>query len=376
MLCTKHAQKMLNKSKGQLFFNKNSGFLGSLLCRMRFEWSDDIDTAATNGETLYWNPEFFLSLDEETRVTVLAHELWHVAYLHPVRGEGLDQETYNIAADHVINLMLSQHGYYMNGFPYVMDPKYIGWSTDKVYADLIQNPPPPKSNPQGGLGSDIQKPVTDDGQVSSTTMADMVSKVVGAATAARMSGQAGSIPGEVSQTYENFLKPKLSWETILHNFFNEMVDFDYSYRRPNRRYEDPIMKGLVGMTGLEHLVYYLDISGSVSDEDILRFNSEVSFIKEEFNPQRLTLVTFDTEIKDIYEFDQNDEFKRIVVTGRGGTNLNPVMAHANELNPNAIIIFTDLHVSIPSDEPKVPLIWICVDNPKAEVPYGKLIHLD
>lgn len=374
MICTKHAQRMLNKAKGQLFFNKNSGFLGSLLCRMKFEWRDDIPTAQTNGEVLRWNPDFFLSLDKETRVTVLAHELWHVAYMHCARGEGLDPELYNIAADHVINLMLAEHNYFMDGFPYVMDEKYIGWSTEQVYKDLQNNPPGPA--PTGGLGEDITKPKDDNGNIDPRALADMVSKVVGAATAARMSDQASSIPGEVSRTFENFLKPKLNWDVILHNFFNDLVNYEYSYRRPNRRYEDPIMPGLVGMEGLEHLVYYLDISGSVSDEDILRFNSEVAYIKEQFNPQRLTLVTFDTEIKDIYEFEADDDFQKIVVTGRGGTDLNPVIAHANKVKPNAIIIFSDLYVDMPKQKPQCPVVWICIDNPKATVPYGKLIHLD
>lgn len=385
------AEKLLDKSKGQLFFQKGSAFLGALLCRMNFRWDETIQTAQTNGAELVWNPDFFMSLDEQTRVTVLAHELWHVAFLHPVRGMTLDPDTYNIAADHVINLLLQEHGYYMGGFPYVMDPQYRNMSTEDIYDLLMKNqqasgsPPKPCNGGSGGLGGDIvyigQDKGPDDaggsasGSLTSQQISNMISKVVGATTAAKMSKEAGMMPGEITLVLENFLNPQLPWEDILFNFFNDMVDMERSYARPHRRYTDPILPGESALTGLEHLIYYLDISGSVSDQDILRFNSEVAYIHSELRPQRLTLVTFDTQIQDVYEFEQDDTFEKIVVTGRGGTDLNEVYAHAAKERPNAMIIFTDLYVSIPQQPPACPLVWICLDNERAVVPYGKLIHM-
>jgi len=349
---------------------KGSVFLGALLCKMDFVWTEEVNTAATNGVSLFWNPKFFEALDFDTRVTVLAHELWHVAYMHMARIGNRNPEIHNIAADHVINLMLQEHGYYMRGFPYYMDIKYTGWSTEDIYDDLMKNPSPNNgSNKKSQLSGDIIPLPAD------KSIADVISKVVSAVTTAKMTNGAGDIPGEISLIIEQFLNPKLPWETLLYNFFNEITDFEFSYRRPNRRYSDPILPGMAGTTGLEHLIYYLDISGSVSDDNILRFNSEVKFIKDEFKPQKLTLVTFDTKIQDEYVFEEGDSFEKIIVTGRGGTSLFPVFEHAKKNNPTAMVIFTDLYVGIPMESPLVPLIWICIDNKTATVPYGKLIHL-
>lgn len=375
------ADAIFQKTKIGLFFEQGSGFLGALLCKMSFKWAytvynEPLDTAATNGLTLWWNPEFFLSLDKESRVTVLAHEIWHVAYMHMARIGSRDPDVHNIAADHVINLMLKKHGYYMGGFPYIMDKKYDEWSTEDVYDDLMKNPPPPPpiggagGKTPDGLGKDIIPAMTD------TEVADVLGAVVSAMTTAKMSGAAGDIPGEIEFIVDRFLNPKLPWETLLYNFFNEMTDMEYSFRRPNRRYQDPIMPGMAGVSGLEHLIYYLDISGSISDDDILRFNSEIKFIKDEFNPRTLTLVTFDTTIHDIYTFEMDDPFEKIIVTGRGGTDLHDVFDHANMNMPSAMIIFTDLFVGIPAEAPNCPLIWVCTNNPSAAVPYGKLIHLN
>lgn len=360
---------LLQKTKGQLFFNSKAGFLGMLLAKLKFQWTEDLPTAAISEDTLYWNPGFFLSLDKETRVTVLAHELWHNALLHGARISDRCPEIWNIAGDHVINLLLKEHGYYMDGFAYVMDEKYKGWTTDEIYDDLIK---PGKPKPQAGtiqvpgIGNDVL-PITGD------AVSTAVANVVGAKTAAGMSNMAGSMPGEMTMVIDKFLNPKLPWETLLYNYFNALTSQEYSFRRPNRRYDDPIMPGLAPQNGLEHLIYYVDISGSITDEQIVRVNSEVKFIQEELRPERLTLVTFDTEIHDIYNFEMDDEFAYIEITGRGGTDLHEVFKHMQENAPTAAIIFTDLEVGIPSN-PGVPIIWICVDNPKKKVPFGTLIH--
>lgn len=362
--------RLLQRTKGQLFFSKTcSGLLGSLLCKVAFEWSTEFPTAAISPKKLYWNPDFFLSLDEQTRVTVLAHELYHNARMHSLRRGNRCPDIWNIAGDHVINIDLHDNGFYMGGFPYVMDFKYRGWSTEDVYDDLIA---PGKPQPQRGadpLGGDVM-----DFNGTEEDKADAIADVISATASARMSNQPGSIPGETSLVLEKFLNPVLPWWTLLFNFFNELTNQEYSYAKPNRRYEDPLLRGLTGRNGLDHLIYYVDVSGSVSDQDILRMNSEVKFIWDELEPQRLTLVTFDKKIRDIYEFEDEDEFEKIQVKGRGGTDLEEVFKHMREQAPSAAVIFTDLYVGIP-ENPQVPIVWAVYNNPDAQVPFGRLVHV-
>lgn len=358
---------LYSKTKGQLFFKKRAGFLGPLLGKLKHEWTLDMPTAAISPTTLYWNPDFFLKCDTDTRVTVLGHELQHNARLHGLRRGNRNPHIWNVAGDHVINLDLKAHGYYMGGFPYIMDDKYIGWSTEQIYDDLSREFDKTGKLPKPDLGFDIL-PVEEEDRITAIT------NVVGAASIARMTGKPGDIPGETELVISEFLDPKLPWEVLLAQFFNELANDEYSYARPNRRYEDPILPGLSGRNGLEHLIYYLDISGSIEDEHILRFNSEVKAVKERFEPELLTLVTFDTEIQDEYTFEKDEPFEKIVVTGRGGTDLRDVFEHARKHQPSAIIIFTDMEVRIPPD-PGIPIIWVCIDNPTATVPYGRLIHI-
>jgi predicted metal-dependent peptidase len=367
---TQDLNTLLNKTKGQLFFQKTAGFLGRLLAQVEFQWVNNnpkITTAAISSKTLYWDVEFFLSRTPAQRVTVLAHELWHNGLLHGARMGKRDPKIWNYAGDHVINLRLEEDGYDMSGFDYLMDHRFKGMSTEEVYDILIQEKPP--SNPNDMSGDIIPCEGPADVQ-------DAVGKTVAAVTAARLGGMdPGSLPGEISQVIDEFLNPKLPWETLLFNYFNELTTEEYSYSRPNRRYEDPLLPGKSGRNGLEHLIYYQDISGSITDENIVRFNSELKFVWEEFQPQKMTVVTFDTKIHDIYVFEEGDDFHKIEITGRGGTDLRDVYKHMKKEAPNAAVIFTDLEVRIPPN-PGIPIIWVCTDNPHGKVPYGRLIHVD
>jgi predicted metal-dependent peptidase len=308
---------------------------------------------------------------------VLAHEAWHIAFQHMSRVENRIFTIWNDAADYVINNMLKKGGYYMDGFPYLLDDKFNNWTTEQVYDYLIDNEIKVE-NPQDG---DFFVPGEGPESMQGGMTPDQIAKkafgnVHNASTASKMSKSHGDMPGEVKQMIDEFLKPKLPWQEIFINFFEALSSVEYSFSRPNRRYADPMLPSRVGRSGLELIHYYLDVSGSISNKEIQRFNSEVKYIKETYNPERLVLITFDTKLQDFYEFEEDDEFEEIVVTGRGGTNLSQVWAHAKEHQPNAMVVFTDLHVSIPTEEPGPPVIWVVSGNSRAEVPYGTLINIE
>jgi predicted metal-dependent peptidase len=116
----------------------------------------------------------------------------------------------------------------------------------------------------------------------------------------------------------------------------------------------------------------------VSDHEVVRFNSEVKHIKETFNPGKLTLVQFDEIIQDEKIFLDTDPFEELVVIGRGGTSLVKVREHILKHKPNAVIVFSDLACPVMEKLPQgsnIPIIWVCINNTKATVNEGKLIHI-
>jgi predicted metal-dependent peptidase len=373
----KEIEDMLSRAKLNLFLKKGAAFVASILSQTEFVWDMSIPTAATNGLYIKFNPKFFLELPQDTRVTVLAHEIWHIAYEHVMsdRIGTREPEKWNEAADHVINIGLEDERYSFIGVDGCLkDRKYSGMGTEQVYS-LIPDKPKggngKKPNPNGApdMGNDIVPLDESQGM-------EVKAKIIQAVQAARMADQAGDIPGEITLALDKFLNPKLPWEVLLRRFFTEQANDDYSWRRPNRRYDDVYLPSLHSEDGLTTINYYLDISGSVSDADIHRFNSEVAFIKNEYNPEHLNLITFDTKIRDTYHFGQDEAFEKIVVTGRGGTDLRCVNKHILAGKPNVAVIFSDLWVDPMASVGSIPVLWIVIGNPNASVPFGQMVHID
>jgi predicted metal-dependent peptidase len=375
--------RMMNQTKGLLFAKKGAGFLGSMLCDTDIIWHDEKRTAWTNGEVIAFNRKFFFWLTPQERVTVLAHELWHIACDHMGRFDKSHiHEYWNQAADFFINLMLKNNGYtfgpLLMSIKPCLDAQYDNMTTEQIYQLLL---PPPSS---GSCSSSPSAPPSNESGImegdlgpypSEITKAKIVKKIVKALQAAKRSNEAGTVPGEVKVLIDEFLNPVLPWEVLLARFFTELSNDDYSWRRPSRRFDEEYLPSLIGENGLEHLIYYLDLSGSTSDLDVKRFNSEVKFIHEQLKPKLLTLVTFDTQITGEFVFTDDMPFEKLELHGRGGTCLKDVHKHIVKHKPSAAVIFTDLYVTPMREDPSVPLLWVCVNNPTAKVPFGRLIHL-
>lgn len=368
--------RMLAKTKIKLFYKKGAAFLSTLFAGMDFIWDETIPTACTDGKEIRWNPHFFYKLDYESRLFVLAHEIWHVAHQHPHRCNDREMPLANWAMDHIINTQLITDGYIVSklGFEIFRDFKYHEWSFERVYEDMyIQMP----KSPSGGLGN-IPEPAGAGPQglghdVIPADPADeqeSMSRLIQAVTASKLAKEAGVIPGEIEQIINDYLNPILPWEVILQQWCNELSKDDYSYRRPNRRFEDPLLPSLWSEDKLEELNWYVDVSGSITDQMIIRFFSEMIYVHTTFLPHKINIIQFDTRISKVTELTDDDNFKDLKVLGRGGTSLAPVYEHIIKTKPTAAIIFSDMECSA-MNNPNIPILWaIFCENNKSPSSYS------
>lgn len=353
----------LDRVKADVFSGKNAAFLGSLMCRLEIYFDKRIETAETDGVSIGWNPDWFMSIPRRTRGTVLAHEVWHTARMHGPRMGTRNPKVWNWACDIVINNALDYAGYSFEGTKPWLDHQYDGMAEEEIYEILIKKFPQP---PPGGW-LDI-KPCKNSVQ--------QLNKVVAAMTSCQMSGNAGDLPGDVTEVIRKFLKPVVPWEKELQVFMTDLSEECSTWARPSRRYPDLYMPDRYLEAGrLAHMAYFLDVSGSVTNHDVLRFNSEVKYVFDVFKPERLTLILFDAIIQRVYEFEDGDEFEEVEIVGRGGTSLECVKRWIETNRPTAAMIFTDL-LCAPMEPLSydLPLLWIC-NRAGQSVPFGKLIHI-
>lgn len=369
--------KELDKVKSQVFLNNNAAFYGSVLCSLSFVWDESVKTACTDGISIMWCPNFFKELKPATRKTVLMHEIRHVAHMHELRRSNRDPKIWNYACDIRLNNDLENDGYSFEGIEWCWKDhsfdKYEKMCEEDIYDELIKKSIPIPAGGAWGKGDDEgdMKPTPSDKKQA------VVNTVVRAIQQAKLLNSAGSIPGNLEQIIDSFLKPIIPWERALMEFFTDMLDEDYSWRRPNRRFQEVYMPSLVEIDEgrLDYLAYFVDVSGSITDAEIVRFNSEVKYIQTVLKPKRLSLIQFDTRIQKVDEFTQDDEFKRIQVIGRGGTDLHCVHDYIEKHKPTAVVVFSDLCCSpMQPLRSKIPVLWV-VTNSGRTPPYGKTIRI-
>lgn len=403
-------------------FQKDGRFvgMGSYVFDIKFYWSSEIDTACAGHGFIFFNPEFWDKLDsEEKRKSIIAHEVWHLILNHLVRGKGYDHETYNIAADHVINLGLQEDGFVMNdyemfgGIKLYCAVKYRGWSTERIYADILKKRKdaaakgkgiPKEAGGEGGPSQPTEEQIDDliqdviDGEAegeepSSKTIEKIKEENAEKAEEAAdngkgpqaTSGKYGSGIGSGKGGQDRILKAtfeikmkKAEYEDIFEDYLTEPLSSGKrTYLRPARRQMAGglRLKGRLKKQGirnrLTHLVYALDVSGSITSKQADQFLSSAASIKKLLNPRLMTVILWDTAIKFEKTFREDEPLDNIRVRGGGGTKLEPVYSRVKALNPEALVVFTDFQVSIPP-KPDCEVIWFGTDtgNQIQHVHYG------
>ena len=112
-------------------------FFGSVVASVGYKENKDIQTVGTDGETIYYNPEYLEGLSVEEQTFVFAHEVCHIAFNHILRSEGKNPELWHIATDGVINQFLKRDGLKMA--PGVVDmAEAINYDAEQLYEKLLQ----------------------------------------------------------------------------------------------------------------------------------------------------------------------------------------------------------------------------------------------
>src|SRR6202043_3355135 len=130
-------------------------FFGSLLFRLKDCECRSIQTMATDGVSLFYNPEFVETLNAATLAGTLAHEVMHPALHHHVRRSGRDPKRWNTACDYAINPLLVDAGLNLpEGV--LLDNRFRGMSAEQIYNILDLEAPQDSGSEdkEGELGAD------------------------------------------------------------------------------------------------------------------------------------------------------------------------------------------------------------------------------
>lgn len=122
-------------------------FFGSVIAGVKYEEDKSLGTAGTNGQIIYYNPDYLNCLSKEEQTFVFAHEVCHIAFNHILRSEGKDVNLWNIATDGVINQFLKRDGLKMpEGGVDIADA--LNYDAEQLYEKLLQEKQQNQENQQ------------------------------------------------------------------------------------------------------------------------------------------------------------------------------------------------------------------------------------
>jgi predicted metal-dependent peptidase len=385
-MTTHQHNQALDSAKFEVFLHKGEGaFLGSLMCSMDINWNSKIPTACTDGLTMEINPDWFMSLPEMTRPTIIMHELRHVGYLHILRMQGLNHKKFNFAADYVINLQLKDEGYSFDGSSPLLDSQYRNMSAEEVY-DLL---PEPQADPSGGGGQQAgpkagaqrgcwsDDPGDTDIEVpeDSAQIEEVVQAVHAAAMAQQRTGYSSKEVEAISEMIRKRNQPVVNWKAELHDFAQDKARAGLNYAKRNRRYQHVILPARGKRGRLMEMDFFFDVSGSVTQAMVEQMIAEIGYIHGVLKPKALNLIQFDTSIRDVQTFRAGGNIDEIKIHGRGGTSLECVAKRLEKHTPAGAVIMTDLDCPPMRHVDGVPILWLCINNPGKTVNQGRLIHI-
>ncbi|MGB6858324.1 MAG: VWA-like domain-containing protein [Terracidiphilus sp.] len=380
-------------------------FFGSLLFRLKGHECRSIPTMATDGVSLFYNPEFVETLNAATLAGTLAHEVMHPALHHHVRRSGRDPKRWNVACDYAINPLLVDAGLSLpDGV--LIDDRFRGMSAEQIYNLLESKSEPVKDDESshesgddepggegpkaeglgGGDSNEPSAPVTEGGigQVLDAPQPDEETPTieeqarewdVAVNQATTVARQAGKVPAGLNRTLEGAAEAAVNWRELLRRLWSDTIPADYSWMRPNRRHvwAGVYLPGVI-REGVGEIAIAVDCSGSVNGRQLRLFEAEVRSILEGQRPERVHVLYFDAEVHkvDTYEAGQRIDLNPV---GGGGTEFGPCFEWLDEhgIQPQTLVFLTDLYGSFPPSAPAYPVLWASTGSQKA--PFGAVIPM-
>lgn len=357
--------KLYDRAVLNLFTKKNSNFISTILYSLEFAWDSEIATHFTDGVVFRINPVWFCNLGNEERVSTMVHSAWHVALMQvcPERIGSKDLKRWNAASDYVVNGILVASGYTIPQ-GWLHDHAFDGMSTEEVYINLADSP--------DAVGhSDIVINHNSDINIDQA----VTQIVLRAHCASQMAGDdAGTVPGEITLWIDKLINPILPWNVLLMKYMNEAKKVEYTHNKPNRRFMPEAYIPSLSGNGLDHIALLFDTSGSVTDEELIEYVSESNYVKTEFNPDKLTVIEFDRQIRNETVMLEHDSLATIVMEGRGGTAIEPPINWINKNKPSLAVIFTDGYFHKYEPVINTDVLWVIYNNPDFTSNIGKIIH--
>lgn len=393
---TMSAREIIEQSRAALVLNYP--FFGTLaiylnLAELEGGWCA---TAATDGNNLYYNPEWISQVAAEQGMRavlgLIAHETMHAALGHIWRRENRVPILWNCACDYAVNAIIQACGMILpTGVLY--EAKYENLSAEEIYARLAKNVVVVKMSEQSWddhsawdeagqneTGQEDQDRDNKSGNVAASGSQDPSSLAeewkLRVAASAQQARSQGKLPVGVERMVDAVVQPSVNWRTVLAEFLRR-ARFEYTFNPPDRRFiYDELYIPDYGGEGLVDIVVAVDTSGSIGTRELEDFMAECRAILAE-GAISMHLVACDAEVHSWATLDSAADWADFKLAGGGGTDFRPVFQGIEErsIDAAALVYLTDGYGSAPREPPAYPVLWVLTPGGKEPCAWGRVVQI-
>jgi len=355
--------------------------------------------AGTNGVTFFINPTEWEKLDFRQKLFISMHEWIHIVMQHAKCMQGRRQDVWIKAADFAANdMIMNEMEDRYNPPPGILyDPDlFYNKTAEEIYSvllEMIQEEPEPDE-----FGQAADKPFLNGsdavGQIQSRDNSgndleptpsniddqNMVDAIIKAA--ARAKGmKRGYLPGSYEDYINQLKKSDIPWERILFRFSKQCLkgSVDRNPFKPDPKYLPfDIIIPTEESQGVGKLVFIVDTSGSMETKEFEYVCGHLEKLGSIVD--KCMVITADTKVQDVFRVKRiKRELAKgkIKFRGRGGTNMNEAFALAEKMNPQLIILYSDMFIGdFPPKPKRAQTIFLATKNSEMESsPYGIFIKM-
>lgn len=358
--------------------DKENCFYGHIIAQCKINIDKDFNGIAGVGYFddmfhLHINPILFQPFTLQEQKAVLIHEAMHIIFNHLSRKKDKNHLKWNIATDAAINQ-------YIPNLPKgCIYPKTIKCPEDRhaeIYYenmpdDLIQN------------NYDISNSSLDNHELWDSSIANGDEDFIDSAAIDMIENAMKKSTGNIPQAAYHALKALKSdsvipWQKILKRVMGHSKKyFEPSYKKLNRRFPSRIDLPGKRSRHMPTLVSIVDVSGSMSDDDISMGLIEIQKICT-LTTYKHIVIQVDEKVQDISKNDfKNHKFTRC---GDGGTDLYPAMKYIYEHNIvyDILVFITDGYFTFEGwrQMPKKPMFFLLTNTSNFELPTKKSYKFD
>ncbi len=381
-------QKIISASLLRL--RMRSPFFATLALFAKFIPTPSILAAATDGKDIFYNSDLLQSLTTAQQDGLLLHEVLHAALLHVLRRGVRDKQTWNIAADIVVNGIISQQGCFELPEGGIRDTKLEHLSVEEIYEllqqqdkcnyclanlDLLEISPlaVQGNNETSGLGEEELDSLS---EAKKAELESHWQNAMQQATVIARTTNQGKLPAGMTRELGALDRSQLDWRSYLWRY---LVKTPTDYTKFDRRF---IGRGLYLETlqGESVKVYVaVDTSGSIDNELLKMFLSEVNGILNSYPHLECELYYADADVYGAYELNPDSKIPQ--PQGGGGTSFVPFFHKIHDcwdgLTTAVCVYLTDGYGTFPNTAPELSVLWVVTPGglDLSQFPFGETVRL-